>query len=150
MKQLLIKFLNKKAVRIMSRPPDVVIGNHYLHRWWVIPRNSIFNIYLHRILHSDDDRALHDHPWVNCSILLDGQYKEITPGGSYIRRAGDMALRSGKAMHRLEVIPGFPSTSLFITGPRYRQWGFACPQGWRHWKIFTNSNDKYQVGPGCD
>ena len=26
-------------------------------------RNKIFNIYLHQIIRSDDDRALHDHPY---------------------------------------------------------------------------------------
>jgi hypothetical protein len=49
-----------------SRPPDFVIGGDspYMLRWWIIPRNKFFNIYLHRFLRSDDDRALHDHPWV--------------------------------------------------------------------------------------
>jgi hypothetical protein len=48
-----------------ERKPDFVIGDHYLHRWWVVPRNEKSNVYLHEILHSDDDRAMHDHPWDN-------------------------------------------------------------------------------------
>lgn len=66
------------------RPADFIIGgaeNPYIYRWWVIPRNTIFNIYLHKIVRDDDDRALHDHPWVNCSIILKGRYVEVTPRG---------------------------------------------------------------------
>src|SRR3546814_4215417 len=65
------------------RPPNFVIGGQqdpYMRRWWVIPRNRFINIYLHQVLRPDDDRALHDHPWINLSIILDGGYWEITPG----------------------------------------------------------------------
>ena len=68
------------ARRVMRRPPDFVIGGSdrpYMHPWWLIPRNPWFNVYLHRIMRSDDDRALHDHPWVNCSVLLEGSYVEL-------------------------------------------------------------------------
>jgi hypothetical protein len=47
-----------------------------LRRHLLIPRNPIFNVYLHHFLRSDDDRALHDHPWINLSLLLDGCYLE--------------------------------------------------------------------------
>ena len=49
-----------------NREPDFIIGGHeapYLRRHWLIPRNRFFNIYVHEFLRSDDDRALHDHPW---------------------------------------------------------------------------------------
>src|SRR5438309_7455387 len=66
----------------MQTPPDFVIGeaeNPYMRRWWVVPRNEGCNVYLHEILRGDDDRALHDHPWDNTSMLLDGGYTEVTP-----------------------------------------------------------------------
>lgn len=63
--------------------PDLWIGgreNPYLIRWWLLPRNRFpINIYLHRMLRSDDDRALHDHPWWFLSIILSGGYIEIRP-----------------------------------------------------------------------
>jgi hypothetical protein len=40
--------------------------------------------------------------------------------------------------------------SLFITGPRVREWGFLCPKGWVHWQTFTAENDSARVGRGCD
>lgn len=144
---------------ITKRQPDFVIGsrdNPYLHRWFVIPRNPLFNIYLHRFMRSDDDRALHDHPWSNLSILLRGRYVEhtIAAGGVHVkteRHAGDWKFRpSGAYAHRLELVDG-ECWTLFLTGPRYRQWGFHCPdQGWIHWKRFTATDNHGEIGKGCD
>lgn len=148
-----------------ARQPNVVIGGNdrpYLRRWFLIPRNPVFNIYVHQFLRSDDDRALHDHPWLfNCSILLDGEYLEHTPAGKFHRRAGDWKFRWGPAPHRVELfddegdppvrpfMEAVPCWTVFITGPRVRQWGFHCPQGWVHWKRFTSA-DGHEVGKGCD
>jgi hypothetical protein len=53
-----------------ERDPDFIIGNPpYMLRWWLLPRNPTFNVYYHRILRDDDDRALHDHPWPSFSRL---------------------------------------------------------------------------------
>ena len=135
-----------------AREPDFVIGADYLRRWWVIRRNRLANAYLHNIRRSDDDRALHDHPWANCSILLDGSYVEhtIEAGGIHrrvVRAAGDVVFRLPGAAHRLEIADG-PCWTLFLTGPTVRSWGFHCPKGWRHWRDFT-SPDGRNVGRGC-
>ncbi|HEX7906838.1 MAG TPA: hypothetical protein VF534_01930 [Paraburkholderia sp.] len=145
--------------RITRRAPDVVIGEShrpYLLRWWVIPRNRFFNVYLHRFMRSDDDRALHDHPWLNCSILLRGRYVEhtIAAGGINVRTervAGNWKVRlSGRIAHRLELVDG-ECWTIFITGPRYREWGFHCPAaGWVHWKRFTAPENPGEIGKGCD
>lgn len=138
--------------------PDFIIGgaeNPYLLRWWLVPRNPLLNVYLHHFLRSDDDRALHCHPWPNCSILLRGTYTEhtIAAGGVHRRqilRAGDVRVRpSGAMAHRVELHDG-PCWTLFITGPRYREWGFHCERGWVHWKDFTASGDTGAIGRGCD
>ena len=155
---LLLGILHPLVLRTMARAPDFVIGkpgDDYLRRWFVIPRNRVFNIYAHQFLRSDDDRALHDHPWWNASILLDGEYVEhtIPQGGVQVRTlygAGDIKLRTAKAAHRVELVDGKPCISLFITGPRLREWGFHCPAGWRHWKEFTAPHNSGEIGPGCD
>lgn len=147
---------------VTKREPDFIIGgkdNPYIRRWWVIPRNKIFNIYLHEILRPDDDRALHDHPWHNLSLILKGGYIEHTPKGRYWRGAGHLVFRPAKTLHRL-MLPlcvacnpsaGYvPCWSLFFTGPRFRDWGFQCPKGWVHWKLFTNPGDSGTVGKGCN
>lgn len=144
--------------RVTHRAPDFVVGgaaSPYLRRWWIIPRNRFLNLYLHEFCRSDDDRALHDHPWSNCSVLLQGEYTEhtIDAGGIHRRRilrAGSVRPRlSGKFAHRVELHAGHCWT-LFATGPRYREWGFHCPdEGWIHWKRFT-SKDGGDIGAGCD
>ena len=153
---------------ITRRPADFVIGGQdrpYLRRWFVIPRNRLFNVYLHQFLRSDDDRALHDHPWMfNASWLLAGSYMEhtIEAGGIAVkthREAGQFKVRWGKAPHRVELLNDvfaevdhpLPCWTLFITGPRVRQWGFYCMErGWIHWQRFTAPDDAGAVGRGCD
>jgi hypothetical protein len=154
-----LSFVDRFIARITRRAPDFVIGGTerpYLRRWFVIPRNPIFNVYLHQFLRSDDDRALHDHPWANCSVLLRGSYIEhtIAAGGIHKRQclvAGDLRVRwTGRFAHRVELFDG-PCWTLFITGPRYREWGFHCPdEGWIHWKRFTADDDSGAIGRGCD
>ena len=154
-----MNFADKIISRMMRRPPDFVIGGSerpYMLRWFVLPRNPVFNIYLHQFRRSDDDRALHDHPWANCSILLRGTYTEHTIAAGGINRrqvlhAGSVRLRwTGRIAHRVDLHDG-PCWSLFITGPRYRSWGFHCPeQGWIHWERFTAPDDKGAIGAGCD
>lgn len=144
-----------KLIESFRRPADFIIGepeNPYLLRWYIIPMNRFFNIYLHNFQRSDDDRALHDHPWWNISLLLKGEYREIMPGNeSRIMRVSDIAVRAATAAHRIELINGQPTWSLFFTGPRIRQWGFHCPHGWRHWKEFVSTRDGGNaVGRGCE
>jgi hypothetical protein len=136
-----------------QRPPDVVIGgaaDPYLRRWFVIPRNRFFNVYLHQFLRSDDDRALHTHPWLaNASLLLKGRYREWTGDHAFTDRSpGAIKFRWGPAPHRIELTQGTCWT-LFVTGPVVREWGFACPQGFVHWKDFTSASG-HEVGKGCD
>lgn len=169
-------------LKYFKREPDLIIGgkeNPYMLRWWIIPKNPIFNIYLHKFLRSDDDRALHDHPWLfNCSILLKGEYLEIVPENkkkwpedlstkAVWRRAVGVYFRPGIAPHRVQlfrkwipsktVFKGMrlaqeePVWTIFITGPRIREWGFYCPKGWVLWTKFTNnSGNESTVGKGCD
>jgi len=145
------------------RKPDFVIGNPddpYMLRWWVIPRNKWFCIYLHKFLKSDDDRALHDHPWWNISLIIKGRDIENMPVNAtdprgdkkaVLRKAWRPIFRRAEASHQIELIPGDPPVwTIFIRGREVREWGFWCPQGWRFWKDFVLPTAKGQVGKGCD
>lgn len=154
-----------------AREPDLIVGRDhpdgaYLNRWWVIPRNRFFNVYLHQFLRDDDDRALHDHPWVWCSLLLRGGYVEhtIRAGGVHQRRtrsAPSVKFSLPSRAHRVELFkvtpripgPAYPLScwTLFITGPVVRQWGFHCPErGWIPSYEFIDPNDLGAVGKGCE
>lgn len=132
----------------LKRPADLVIGHNYLSRWYLIPRNHYFNIYLHVYTGSDDDRAMHDHPWWSVSFLVRGELKEHNFKGQRIIPRWWPVLRSARFTHRIELIKG-PAVTLFITGPTVRKWGFHCPNGWRHWADFTDKTGA-KVGRGCD
>jgi hypothetical protein len=161
------KWFSKLAYKVMdSREPDFVIGptdDPYMLRWWAIPRNRLLNIYVHKILHDDDDRALHDHPWASLSLMVqggvfeqftDGQlndFGELIPYRRWISTR-QWVYRPAHFAHRLELANYFkpvPAVTIFITGPRIREWGFHCAKGWRHWKDFVSDESKGQVGRGC-
>jgi hypothetical protein len=127
---------------ITARPePDFTVLDRerkpYLQRWYIIPRNDVCNVYLHRFLGSDEDRALHDHRGDNRSWLLDGEYLEhLEDGSSTTRFTGEVVERKATDLHRVELVSG-PVLSLFFIGPIIRDWGFRCPQGFVPWQDFV-------------
>ena len=117
-----------------KRPPDAMIGEEddpYMLRWHVIPRNRWMNIYLHEFHRSDDDRALHDHPWDFVSLVLYGSYIEMGLRKTRPRRTWSVGLRIAEHLHRV-VVAGVCRT-LVITGPTRREWGFVETTGWVRW-----------------
>ena len=134
------------------KAPDMEIGTDYLKRWFVIPPNRFLSVYVHLITASDPGRGVHDHRSANVSIVLSGQYDEVTPlhwpstdsmfrlwwdGAQFsvcsTKRAGDITFRWGSTPHRLLVEPGQNALTIFITGPTYRKWGFWTKTGWVPW-----------------
>ena len=131
-----LDWLEKRLWKVGARPPDFVIqtdGSPYIYRWHVGWHGPLFNLNLHYIMRSDSARCLHDHPWFNVSILLDGEYAEENPGGVFtLHQKGDVVFRGPWKPHRILLPPGGrPATSLFITGPRLWKWGFYTREGWK-------------------
>lgn len=136
----------------LDKAPDFVVGDAadpYLLRWFITPRGDQGGVYLHYFRHDDDDRAPHDHPYDSVSVVLSGEYREHRPDHPpRTIRAGEVVNRPAPYPHRLEVIKrGF---TLFIMGPRVREWGFECGGGWRHWTRFVDRENPSAVGPGCE
>lgn len=133
--------------------PHFIIGpkdNPYVYRWYILPRNRFFNIYLHKFLRDDDDRAFHDHPWASLSVLLFGRYVEETSSGRCLYTPGSVIYRSATYAHRIELNYSKPCWTLFFTGPKVREWGFLCPNGWVHFEAFTKGGEEYgENGRGC-
>ena len=116
--------------------PDLILvdeeGDDQLRRWHVVRDRYRLNIYLHQVLKADSARGLHDHPWASHSIILKGVLREVLESGERILYPGSITARSAEELHRLEVVEG-PVWTLFITGPKVRDWGFMMPDGtWRH------------------
>ncbi len=123
----------------MLREPDFILGHAdkpVLHRWRMFDKGGfsgvLFNVYVHKFFRSDEDRALHDHPTDNISIILNNGYEEImcdpkVSFGSELqikiqRNPGDIVFRLASTPHRVVVRQGKPSISIFINGPRRRHW----------------------------
>lgn len=152
-----IRDMQEWADSIMKMPPHFTIGGDYMQRWYILPRNDKMNLYLHRTLRSDDD-VMHDHPWHNVSFVIRGGYIECMPDQEAhvpsirtLRKPGDIVERRADDIHRLELIDGQPSVSLFFTGPKIREWGFHCRKGWVHWRDFTGgyADGRSDKGAGC-
>lgn len=97
-------------------------------------RSNWFGVYLHRLCRSDEDRALHDHPWTFISIILTAGYIEHTPEGANQHRPGAILYRPVLWQHRLEL--SRPAWTLVIRFRKFREWGFICPNGWIPWQEF--------------
>jgi hypothetical protein len=148
---------------LMSRDPDQEIGPKeapYMHRWVLWRKERLGGLYLHLFLEDDDDRALHDHPYSSLSIMLGGEVREVfsesgwNPGdpsqhSARMIRMGDVVYRSAQFSHRIE-LRSYTAMTLFIIGPRIREWGFHCPKGWRGWREYCNTDNPNQIGRGCD
>lgn len=117
---------------------------------YILIRFPRFGIYLHHMLRSDYDRALHDHPWPFISFVLAGGYTEVhdqTIDGKQVRvehKPGSILLRPAEWRHRF-VLKGLADPNatqdrfrdawtLVIVGRRQRKWGFFLPTGWCWWR----------------
>lgn len=84
--------------------------------------SEIENLFIHRYDQADAE-DMHDHPWMNGSLIISGRFIEETPTGIYERFPGNVVIRDADERHRIvEVEPG--TVTLFGTGPKYREWGF--------------------------
>ncbi len=159
-------------VRLLSRRViHNLEGSPYLIRWTLIS-TPWFRIFLHKILRSDDDRDLHDHPWPFATLLLWGRYTEHVPvhtppewkerrfkpckmiTKSRMFGPGSLIFHKAEDCHRLDLelsaittdrgppIDGYwqfkPVWTLFIAGPRQREWGFHTPTGWVPWEEYCH------------
>lgn len=148
-------------------------GDAAVYRWWVIPRNRYFNIYLHKFM-QDDKQHLHDHPWWNCSLpLIQGYFEKMfrhrpRPGDTelpetFVRRCSPFHLYFRRPATPHQVIVdvddngnNVASWSLFFTGPKVRDWGFACRDKsgryfWRPYYEYAKPGKDYgQTGVGCE
>lgn len=114
----------------------------YLIRYRIIVTPWIC-IYLHKILRSDSDRELHDHPFNFCAFILWGSYtEELLQKGQKVKKSRPwLSFIRHKAtdFHRLEL--DAPVWTLFIRGRKYREWGFRTQDGkWKHWEEFLDAH----------
>lgn len=104
-----------------------------LTRYFVFQSIPI-SIYVHHLHISDEDRALHDHPWKFFTFLVSSGYFEHTPHGRFWRRRFSVLYRPAEWQHRLELVR--PTWTIVVRFRRIRDWGFWLPNGWMNWREY--------------
>ena len=131
---MLSKFFKDRKRVILDR----VGQKPYLIRYYLFLKERKwfpFNIFLHKFLQGDPDE-LHDHPWPYLTIILKGGYWEVTPKGRFWRGPGSFRFATPKSLNRVELEKGIHAWTLFIPGPKIRDWGFIVNGKWMQ-------NEKY-------
>jgi hypothetical protein len=182
---LLVPTLVRELLLAYARRNPYFHLSDYMERFWLVKHNdqkSNRAARVHHIKRSDHDRALHDHPWNNCSIVMRNGYWEVVPGafqqslengtllttpafaelgatiaalpGAQVPRAqrnayaamgvhwrgrGAIVRRRATSLHRLVLPAGREAWSLFMMGPKIREWGFQTPGGWVHNVEYTRA-----------
>jgi hypothetical protein len=163
--RLLSRWLECKTIVNCDRDP-------YLHRWYLVRRPE-FGVFIHKFIRSDEDRALHDHPWnffvipvwrgyiehseeyppcPDCDAngvveVFEGSVHQMTTPCSCCDLKGyitvpvrrrvwpiiGMRFRRAEYRHRVELVAGKPSWSIFIRFKSRRDWGFWPMEGFQQW-----------------
>ena len=139
----LLEQLGRKRI-VMDR----VENEPYLERYYVFlkDRNRFpFNVFLHKFLKSDPD-DVHDHPWPYATLVLKGGYWEWIPHfdtvgrktGEYQvwRGPGHFRVSKARSFHRIELDPDITAWTLFMPGPKQREWGFMVRNQWIQWEEY--------------
>jgi len=127
---------------------DRVENEPYLERYYLFLRDRErfpFNVFLHKFLKSDPD-DVHDHPWPYATVILKGGYWEWIPHfdtvgrktGEYQvwRGPGHFRISKANSFHRIELDPDITAWTLFMPGPKQRDWGFLVKNKWIQWEQY--------------
>ncbi len=139
----LLERMGRKRI-VMDRVSD----EPYLERYYVFLSDRTwfpFNVFLHKFLKSDPD-DVHDHPWPYATLILRGGYYEWIPQfnskGEKIgeirnwRGPGHFRICRATSYHRIELAEGVTCWTLFMPGPKQRDWGFLVRNQWIQWEQY--------------
>ena len=138
--KVLLNFLERIGRKriVMDRQSD----EPYLERYYLFLKDRDrfpFNVFLHKFLKGDPD-DVHDHPWPYATLILKGGYYEWLPQfdskGNKIaemcvwRGPGSFRVCRANSYHRIELDPSVTAWTLFMPGPKKRDWGFLVNNKW--------------------
>jgi len=143
---MFLKFLDRIGRKRIVM--DRVENEPYLERYYLFlkERKSFpFNVFLHKFLKSDPD-DVHDHPWPYTTVILKGGYWEWIPIFDSVGRKtgviqhwrgpGHFRTCSANSFHRIELDPNVSCWTLFMPGPKQREWGFLVKNKWVQWQEY--------------
>lgn len=121
----------KNVIRACDRTKGTLLVRYFLLHTRPI------SVFLHHLMLSDEDRALHDHPWSFITILLSNGYWEHTTTERIWRRRFSVLYRPAEWQHRLELER--PCWTLVIKFRSRREWGFITASGWQKWTEYLTA-----------
>lgn len=132
-----------RLIRALFLVKEIVSKEGKVHfRRYRLLSTPWFNLYLHQILKSDEDKHFHDHPWSFRSFILRGSYEEFFrcppafEATHYRRyRENDLVRHPAEDAHSLTLLTPEVWT-LVLTSGRARVWGYQTEQGWIDFKTY--------------
>lgn len=114
-----------------------------------------FNLYVHNIRKSDEDKYPHDHPWDFKSLILSGSYQEtmrLAPFNKYYDPdtytvkyyPGYLAEHKAEDTHQITLLTPEVWTLVLTTG-RAREWGYQTRIGWIDHKTYRTLKNAGQL-----
>ncbi len=141
----------KRYFIVKGYDPNRSAGAFHVPRFSLTVRRATngAQVYLHKIMRSDADRELHDHPWSFLSLILWRGYREETEhacgvcGANYCQPTrlsrkwpGMVLWRPAEHRHRVHIGPG-PAWTLVFTSGKKRSWGFWRAGRFVPWRQFV-------------
>jgi len=106
----------------------------YLYRWTFLFFG--YSIRIHHWIKSDDKRFYHDHAYNFISIILKGNYKNVTTEGTFKVKARSVWKSNSTTRHYLDIPKGGAWTLLLCGRPNHK-WGFYINNHkWRPLRYF--------------
>lgn len=100
-------------------------------------RSPWVSVFLHHLMSSDEDRALHDHPWTFITWLVSGGYWEHTTTERIWRKRFSVLYRPAEWQHCLELTK--PVWTVVVKFKSRRTWGFITKDGWQKWTNYLTA-----------
>ena len=141
---MFLRLLEKLGRKVII--PDRFNNEPYLTRYYLFLKDRKwfpFNVFLHNF-HKGDPDDLHDHPWPYFTLILRGGYYEHTPDGCFWRGPGHFRCSGSTSLHRIELDSAVDCWTLFMPGPKLREWGFIDNGEWKQHEQYLQ--EKYAKG----
>lgn len=151
---LLISLIKRDSISKFSRRlllvKEIISKEGVVHfRRYRLLSTPWFNIYIHNILKSDEDRDPHDHPWGFIVFMFWGSYQEDWLGAyedyrywagqplrTSIRSIGSLFAHAAKDFHKITLRSKSVWTLVFASGRKRPGWGYQTRKGWIHFKEY--------------
>lgn len=140
--------------------------SEYMIRYYIWRKrdedNKKSNLFIHKIMRSDSDNHLHNHPWKWATFLIKGSYIEILPDNdffvnhkkeeldiwgdipfTYKRKRKWLTFRRNHAKdyHQLKLINDKPVWTIFWHGKRHQDWSFYVEGQPVQWKEYLDGRN---------